>query len=64
MTVSNEDREAALQVLDEHWPRGEWISGGECSCGAMVESWHAHFLAALVSHGWEPKQSVSTTELA
>jgi O-acetyl-ADP-ribose deacetylase (regulator of RNase III) len=56
VTVSNEDREAAVRLV------AEALQGAAYGKASIAKA--GRVLAALVSHGWGPRPTVSTTELA
>jgi hypothetical protein len=66
MTVSNEDREAAIVELSKHYSNvNDQTNPGlvRCVCGAEFEGWHKHIADVLVSHGWGPKPKVDSQRL-
>lgn len=68
MTVSNEDRDAAAELLKIHGVDVDRLSQGVfCACGVDVSalpSWRTHELDVLIAHGWGPQRTVSKKEMA
>ena len=70
MSVSNEDREAALEKLQPHSidvARGMQGDNTLCVCGEALDvtggGFRQHTVEVLIAHGWGPRPTVSRARI-